>query len=64
MLEKTKAILQVSGFKGKLAAHVMPWFGDGVHIHRSVPYVSNNPYTIAKQLDLMQSVALLLRIPH
>jgi hypothetical protein len=37
----------------KLLVNVMPWFGDG-NIHRMDRYLSNEPYVIAKQLDVMQ----------
>jgi hypothetical protein len=38
----------------KLLVNVMPWFGDG-HIHRMDRYISNDPATITKQLNVMQA---------
>lgn len=45
------------GFQGKLLTHKMEWFGDQ-HYHPMTAYKSNNPYTIGKQLDVMQAVEI------
>lgn len=52
-----KAALSNSGWRGKLLAHWMPWFGDG-HYHPMTAYKSNNIFTIGKQLDVMQAVGI------
>lgn len=49
--------MDTEGKEMKLLAHVMPWFGDG-NIHRMNSYLSNDPYVIARQLDVMQKTKI------
>lgn len=52
-----KEALDSVDFNGELCAHVIGWYGDG-KIHRNVPYLSNDPYVIGQQLDLMQAESI------
>lgn len=52
-----KTALNATGWNGLLLTHVMGWFGDS-HYHPMTRYRSNDPYTIHKQLDVMQAVGI------
>lgn len=41
----------------KMLVHVMPWFGDG-KIHRMNRYLSNDPATITKQINVLRATRI------
>lgn len=56
-MKTIKEVLVARGFRGRLLAHVMPWFSrtPGQNYHPVTPYDSGNPLTIGRQLTAMQA---------